>query len=308
MKTETLDPLEGLSSGDRPRAPTTSASWTQICASCKPRSGVPEFTTEAITLRASPPPVRGDRAPCAPKQPHKMLDRPDLSWARRLVVVVTLLGLVAVACSSGDDANNASTTTVPGSDSAADRCADDTTGRNKIDVLPGMPPVTDPDNLYSEDAPDKVSSEAKLALPADLRAEPRHEHRVGDRSHDDAGGRHAGVRDQPAARRAVVGPQDAVGGQQRRGPHRRQPHADRPQDGEDRLAGAVRRPVDVYFTPDGESAIVVAEAFKRLDFRDPNTMALQSSLSVPDCAGVITPTSPSTASSPSSRASSRAAS
>ena len=49
---------------------------------------------------------------------------------------------------------------------------------------------------------------------------------------------------------------------------------------------AVDDPYNMYFTPDGKSAIVVAEAFKRLDFRDPNTMALQSSLSVPDCAGV----------------------
>ena len=39
---------------------------------------------------------------------------------------------------------------------------------------------------------------------------------------------------QSAARRAVVGPEDAVGGQQRRGHDRRQPDADRP---EDRQAG-----------------------------------------------------------------------
>ena len=45
-------------------------------------------------------------------------------------------------------------------------------------------------------------------------------------------------------------------------------------------------PYNMYFTPDGRSAIVVAEALKRLDFRDPHTMALQSSLAVPDCAGV----------------------
>jgi YVTN family beta-propeller protein len=45
-------------------------------------------------------------------------------------------------------------------------------------------------------------------------------------------------------------------------------------------------PYNMYFTPDGKSAIVVAEAFKRLDFRDPHTMQLQSSLSVPDCNGV----------------------
>ena len=42
----------------------------------------------------------------------------------------------------------------------------------------------------------------------------------------------------------------------------------------------------MYFTPDGRSAIVVAEALKRLDFRDPQTMALQSSLAVPGCAGI----------------------
>ena len=34
-------------------------------------------------------------------------------------------------------------------------------------------------------------------------------------------------------------------------------------------------PYNMYFTPDGKEAIVVAEAFKRLDFRDPQTMALQ---------------------------------
>ncbi len=45
-------------------------------------------------------------------------------------------------------------------------------------------------------------------------------------------------------------------------------------------------PYNMYFTPDGKSAINVAEARKRLDFLDPHTMQLQSSLDVPDCAGV----------------------
>ena len=45
-------------------------------------------------------------------------------------------------------------------------------------------------------------------------------------------------------------------------------------------------PYNMYFTPDGRSAIVVAEAFKRLDFRDPSTMALQSSLATPECGGI----------------------
>ena len=45
-------------------------------------------------------------------------------------------------------------------------------------------------------------------------------------------------------------------------------------------------PYNMYFTPDGKSAIVVAEARARLDFRDPHTMALQGSLGVPLCAGI----------------------
>jgi YVTN family beta-propeller protein len=45
-------------------------------------------------------------------------------------------------------------------------------------------------------------------------------------------------------------------------------------------------PYNMYFTPDGASAIVVAEAHKRLDFRDPHSMALQWSLAVPRCGGI----------------------
>jgi YVTN family beta-propeller protein len=43
---------------------------------------------------------------------------------------------------------------------------------------------------------------------------------------------------------------------------------------------------NLYFTPDGKSAIVVAEALKRLEFRDPQTMALQTTLATPQCVGV----------------------
>src|SRR5205085_4691038 len=43
---------------------------------------------------------------------------------------------------------------------------------------------------------------------------------------------------------------------------------------------------NLYFTPDGHSAIVVAEALKRLEFRDPRTMLLKSNLPTPQCSGV----------------------
>jgi YVTN family beta-propeller protein len=49
---------------------------------------------------------------------------------------------------------------------------------------------------------------------------------------------------------------------------------------------AVDDPYNMYFTPDGKSAVVVAEAMKRLDFRDPKTLALQGSVSAPKCGGI----------------------
>ena len=48
---------------------------------------------------------------------------------------------------------------------------------------------------------------------------------------------------------------------------------------------AVNDPYNLYFTPDGKFAIVVAEQLHRLDFRDPQSMALKHSLRVP-CSGV----------------------
>jgi len=47
----------------------------------------------------------------------------------------------------------------------------------------------------------------------------------------------------------------------------------------------VADPYNLYFTPDGRRAIVVAEALNRLDFRDPRTMRLRHALRVP-CRGV----------------------
>jgi YVTN family beta-propeller protein len=47
----------------------------------------------------------------------------------------------------------------------------------------------------------------------------------------------------------------------------------------------VTDPYNMYYTPDGKYAMVVAEAKKRLDFRDPTTMKLVQSVAVP-CSGV----------------------
>jgi YVTN family beta-propeller protein len=48
----------------------------------------------------------------------------------------------------------------------------------------------------------------------------------------------------------------------------------------------VEDPYNLYFTPDGRFAIVVAERLQRLDFRAPRTMQLIHSLSIPACRGI----------------------
>ena len=69
--------------------------------------------------------------------------------------------------------------------------------------------------------------------------------------------------------------------------HRQPPHAVRPE------APAcpakpipVTDPYNLYFTPDGRSAISVAERRRELVFYDPHTWAVQQTLATPDCAGI----------------------
>jgi len=45
-------------------------------------------------------------------------------------------------------------------------------------------------------------------------------------------------------------------------------------------------PYNMYYSPDGRYAIVMAEALRRIDFRDARTLRLHHSLAVPGCAGV----------------------
>ncbi|CDX14451.1 conserved exported hypothetical protein [Mesorhizobium sp. ORS 3324] len=45
-------------------------------------------------------------------------------------------------------------------------------------------------------------------------------------------------------------------------------------------------PYNMYFMPDGSAAIIVDEALKQLDLRDPQTMALKAIIPTPDCPGI----------------------
>jgi YVTN family beta-propeller protein len=155
-----------------------------------------------------------------------------------------------------------------------------------VATVPGMPAVTDAKNLYSDQAAGKVVP----AIAGDL---PRI-YVPNLRGHD------VHVID-PATMKVVdrfkVGhsPQHIVPSWDLKtlwvtnNAERRTDGSLTPIDPKTGKAGVpidVDNPYNLYFSPDGKSAIVVAEARKRLDFRDPKTMALQYEIHVPGCAGV----------------------
>jgi YVTN family beta-propeller protein len=159
-------------------------------------------------------------------------------------------------------------------------------GGRAIETVPGMPPVPDPANLYSETGAGKLSPAVAGALARVYVPNVK--------SHD------VYVID-PATLKVVdrfrvgINPQHVVPSWDLKTlwvTNTAEGRTDGsltpidPATGKAGKAVAVDDPYNMYFSPDGKSAIVVAEALKRLDFRDPQTMALQSSLSVPQCAGI----------------------
>ncbi len=155
-----------------------------------------------------------------------------------------------------------------------------------ITTVPGMPPVVNPRNLYSETAAGKVSPALadhleRIYVP-NLRSndvyvvDPR-EMKVIDRFKVGRSPQHI----VPSwDLRTLWVTNNAEG---------RTDGSLTPIDPKTGKTGAevlVDDPYNMYATPDGKSAIVVAEARKRLDFRDPQTMALQYSIDVPGCPGV----------------------
>jgi YVTN family beta-propeller protein len=156
----------------------------------------------------------------------------------------------------------------------------------RVTTVPGMPPVADASNLYSETSAGKLSA----AVAGDL----ARVYVPNLQSND------VYVID-PATRKVVdkfrvgINPQHIVPSWDLRtlwvtnNAENRTDGSLTPIDPKTGKAGkavAVDDPYNMYFSPDGKSAIVVAEALKRLDFRDPKTMALQYSISVPSCAGI----------------------
>jgi len=155
-----------------------------------------------------------------------------------------------------------------------------------VQTLPGMPPVVDPNNLYSETRSDKLSPIVAKHLPRVY---------VPNRSSNDVW-----VID-PATFKVVdkfrvgVHPQHVVPSwdlktlwvnNNAEGRDDGSVTPIDPVNGKPGKSIPVDDPYNMYFTPDGNAAIIVAEARKRLDFRDPQTMAMKYSIGTPNCSGI----------------------
>jgi YVTN family beta-propeller protein len=155
-----------------------------------------------------------------------------------------------------------------------------------VATIPGMPPVPDAGNLYSEIGADRLSPAVAGALPRVY---------VPNRSDNSVT-----VID-PATLKVVdtfkvgIDPQHIVPSWDLKTlwvANNAEGRTDGSLTPIDPLTGKPGRaipvddPYNLYWSPDGKYAIVVAEAYKRLDFRDPQTMKLAFSIPTPDCAGI----------------------
>ena len=148
-------------------------------------------------------------------------------------------------------------------------------------ALPGMPPLLDPRDVYAADRPDRVSAAARRDRP--LVYVPNSQANTVDEidprtykvvRHFDTGGLPQHV--VPSWDLTTLWVTNDTGNSLT---------PIDPRTGRPGKQVPVEDPYNMYFTPNGRYAIVVAERLARLDFRDPHTMRLHRSLAVP-CQGV----------------------
>ena len=156
----------------------------------------------------------------------------------------------------------------------------------QVQTVPGMPPVPDPQNLYSEIAAGKMSP--ALADHKELVYVPHVQSNdvyvIDPKTFKVIDKYKVGLNPQHVvpswdmqtlwvtnnAERTMKGSLTPID------PKTGKPGKDVP----------VHDPYNMYFSPDGKSAIVVEEAEKRLAFRDPKTMQMQYYIQTPRCAGI----------------------
>ena len=145
-------------------------------------------------------------------------------------------------------------------------------------AVPAAPAPTKP---YALTGATDLSAEARRARPLVYVPEPAGRHRPDHRPEDVCRHRHERRAELTGARGPVARPAAALGQQRRR----QCPDPHRPPDRALGRPVPVRDPYNLYFTPDGKYALVMAERLRRVDVRDARTMALKRSLPVP-CKGV----------------------
>jgi YVTN family beta-propeller protein len=151
-----------------------------------------------------------------------------------------------------------------------------------VDVLPGMPPVTDPHNIYSEAGVNMLGANAQKSksyayVPntksGDVWVIDAQTFQVVNKFH-------VGIEVQhvvPSYDMSALYATDDQGDVIRR--------ID-PLTGEAGDTIGVLDPYNMYFTPDGKYAISVAEKYRTLVWYDPTTWQELSRLNLPDCQGV----------------------
>lgn len=223
-----------------------------------------------------------DRPPEAPR-PRLVLSRRARLLILALAIAVTLIAFLTFHGSPGPHPNATPTSTpslphtflspTPGTGA---------TGTVGADPLPGMPPPLSAANVYAADTPGSFSANAQKARPLIYVPDTISGDVYEIDPSTDSVVRHFPVGKDP---QHVVPSYDGSTLWVTVDESNTLVPID-PTTGDPGPAVPVTDPYNLYFTPDGLHAIVVAEAQKRLDFRDPKTMALQNSLSVPSCGGV----------------------
>ena len=157
----------------------------------------------------------------------------------------------------------------------------------KIDMLPGMPPVLDPKNIYSANAPGHLADAVKN-MPSRVYV-PNSKSDTVDVI-DPATYKIVAHFALPKHTKGLLEPQHVVPSWDLKKLWVAQDLGDQlteidPVTGKEGASDARRDPYNMYYTPDGKYAIVMAEREKRMDFRDAQTMKIVNRVPV-NCEGV----------------------
>ena len=205
---------------------------------------------------------------------------------RAPLAVVSVAAMLLAGCSPAGEATEAAGTEHTHSSASADASTSPPpappTPTPAIDSLPGMPPVVDASNVYSETVAGKLTPAALAARPlvyvphngsGEVMVIDPATFQVVDRFP-------AGVEVQhvvPSYDMTTLYATDDIG------------NTITPIDpttGGHGEAIPIDDPYNMYFLPDGSAAVSVAEALRTLVFYDPHTWVEQGRLPVPDCGGV----------------------